>query len=155
MLGSSPVRCTLVNVDTAERFACQFNPESLTERNSVRYARLEPYALSHQVMHYLGTDNRKLTQLRFYVDRATSAAHDSDQFRRFLRAFTMPSASRGPACPPRLLLIWPQVLTLEGFVTELEFSYQQFASDGRVMVYTAQMTLEEARRRPHSAQEEH
>ncbi len=45
--------------------------------------------------------------------------------------------------PPRTLFIWPNVLTIETVLTDLEFQYKQFAADGKVQVYTATVTFEE------------
>ncbi|MDJ0766806.1 MAG: hypothetical protein QNJ97_27785, partial [Myxococcota bacterium] len=44
--------------------------------------------------------------------------------------------------PPRTLLIWPKVLTVETVLTNLEFQYRQFAADASVLVYTAGCNFE-------------
>ena len=38
-LAAQPPRCTLVNVETRERFECLLNPEGLSEKISVNYRR--------------------------------------------------------------------------------------------------------------------
>ena len=45
--------------------------------------------------------------------------------------------------PPRTLFIWPEVITVETVVTDVEFQYRQVAIDGRVLVYAATVTFEE------------
>ena len=45
--------------------------------------------------------------------------------------------------PPRVLFIWPEVVTVECVVASVEFQYKQLAVDGRVLVYTATVTFEE------------
>ena len=45
--------------------------------------------------------------------------------------------------PPRVLFVWPEVLTVEAVVTDVEFQYRQVAVDGTVLVYAATVTFEE------------
>jgi hypothetical protein len=45
--------------------------------------------------------------------------------------------------PPRVLFVWPGVLTLESVLASVEFHYKQFANDGSVLVYTAVVGCEE------------
>ena len=45
--------------------------------------------------------------------------------------------------PPRTLFIWPEVITVETVVTDVECQYRQVAIDGRVLVYAATVTFEE------------
>jgi hypothetical protein len=42
-----------------------------------------------------------------------------------------------------VLLLWPNVLTIETVVTDLEFQYRVFGSDGSALVYTATCGFEE------------
>ena len=45
--------------------------------------------------------------------------------------------------PPRVLFIWPEVLTVEAVIGSVEFRYKQLAVDGTVLVYSADVTFEE------------
>ena len=56
-----------------------------------------------------------------------------------------PSGTEGvvDTAPPRTLFIWPEVITVETVVTDVEFQYRQVAIDGRVLVYAATVTFEE------------
>lgn len=147
-----PARCHLVNVATGESIECLLNPKGFTEKVQVQWNRISVPGLSYQPLQYQSTGNREVRDLEFYLDRFYAAEQPGDGdilgFRRFLRTLTLPVPGQFPAAPPRTLLVWPQVLTLEGVVTELTFSYQQFASDGSVLVYTAQVALDEACGRP-------
>ena len=88
-----------------------------------------------------------------YVDAAArffAAAGESSvellDFRAFLRALTVPpEGTEGvPAtAPPRVLFIWPEVVTVECVVASVEFQYKQLAVDGTVLVYTATVGFEE------------
>jgi hypothetical protein len=140
----------LVNVTTAESMECLLNPTQLSERVQVNWNRLQVPGLSHQVLQYQGTGNRQLSSVEFYLDKLFAAEQPGDteilEFRRFLRALTVaPRGTEGvPAtAPPRVLVVWPNVLTIETVLTDLEFEYRSFGADGRVLVYTATCSFEE------------
>jgi hypothetical protein len=144
-----PPRCTIVNVATAEAMECLFNPTQLTEKLQVAWNRLVVPGLSHQVLQYQSTGNRQLAGVEFYLDRRFAAAQpghpDVREFRNFLRALTVPPAALGPAAaaPPRVLVVWPGLLTMESIVTDVEFQFRQFAADGSALVFAATCTFEE------------
>ena len=145
-----PPRCVLVNVTSGESMECLFNPTQLTEKVQVNWSRLAVPGLSHQVLQFQSTANRSLAGVEFYLDRffATEQPGEPDimEFRSFIRALTVPpSGTEGvvDTAPPRTLFIWPEVLTVETVVTDVEFQYRQVAIDGRVLVYAATVTFEE------------
>ncbi|MEP0841231.1 MAG: peptidoglycan-binding protein [Phycisphaerae bacterium] len=145
-----PPRCFLVNVITAESMDCLFNPTQLAEKVQVNWNRLQVPGLSHQVLQFQGTGNRQLSSVEFYLDKVFAAEQPGDtdvmEFRRFLRALTVPpEGTEGvPAtAPPRVLFIWPGVLSIETVLTDVEFQYRQFGSDGAVLVYAATCNFEE------------
>ena len=145
-----PPRCVLVNVETGESMECLFNPTQLSEKVQVNWNRLAVPGLSHQVLQFQSTANRSLAGVEFYLDRffATEQPGEPDimEFRSFVRALTVPpSGTEGvvDTAPPRTLFIWPEVITVETVVTDVEFQYRQVAIDGRVLVYAATVTFEE------------
>jgi len=145
-----PPRCLLVNVTTGESMECLFNPTQLTEKVQVNWNRLAVPGLSHQVLQFQSTGNRQISGVEFYLDRffATEQPGEPDilDFRAFLRALTVPpEGTEGvvDTAPPRTLLIWPDVITVETVVTDVEFQYRQVAVDGTVLVYAATVTFEE------------
>ncbi|MCG8420107.1 MAG: peptidoglycan-binding protein [Proteobacteria bacterium] len=145
-----PPRCMLVNVVTSESMECLFNPTQLTEKVQVNWNRLTVPGLSHQVLQFQSTGNRQLAGMEFYLDRFFASEQpgnpDISAFRRFLRALTVPpDGTEGvvDTAPPRTLLLWPQVMTVETVLTSIEFQYRQFARDGSVLVYAAIAQFEE------------
>lgn len=140
-------RCTLVNVETQERFECLLNPEGLTERISVQYRKHVIPGLGHQPLQYESTGNRQVPSLEFVLDQRlapTDRGADSLlRFRSFLLALTQPVTPQIPSAPPRVLVIWPQVLTLEGVLSDVEFRYQALTEDGSVLAYVATCSFEE------------
>jgi hypothetical protein len=145
-----PPRCVLVNVTSGEPLECLFNPTQLTEKVQVNWSRLAVPGLSHQVLQFQSTSNRQLAGVEFYVDRffATEQPGEPDvlDFRAFIRSLTVPPAGTEgvvDTAPPRTLFIWPEVVTIETVVTDVEFQYRQLGVDGRVLVYAATVTFEE------------
>jgi hypothetical protein len=145
-----PPRCVLVNVTSGESLECLFNPTQLTEKVQVNWSRLAVPGLSHQVLQFQSTSNRQLAGVEFYVDRffATEQPGEPDvlDFRAFIRSLTVPPAGTEgvvDTAPPRTLFIWPEVVTIETVVTDVEFQYRQLGVDGRVLVYAATVTFEE------------
>ncbi|WP_434345734.1 peptidoglycan-binding protein [Myxococcus virescens] len=145
-----PPRCVLVNVLTGEAMECLFNPTQLVEKLQVNWNRLAVPGLSHQVLQFQSTSNRQLAGVEFYLDTffAMQQADTSNimAFRAFLRALTVPPAGTAgvlATAPPRVLVLWPGVLTVECVVASVELNYRQLAVDGRILVYTATVTFEE------------
>ena len=145
-----PPRCLLVNVTTGESMECLFNPTQLSEKVQVNYNRLAVPGLSHQVLQFQSTGNRQIAGVEFYLDRFFAAEQPGDvdilDFRAFLRALTVPpEGTEGvvDTAPPRTLLVWPGVITIETVVTGVEFQYRQVAVDGTVLVYAATVSFEE------------
>lgn len=145
-----PPRCLLVNVTTGKSLECLLNPTQLSEKLQVNWNRLTVPGLSHQVLQFQSTGNRQLSGVEFYLDRFFAAEQPGDvnvlDFRAFLRALTVPpEGTEGvPAtAPPRVLFLWPGVLTVECVIASVEFLYRQLGADGSVLVYTASVTFEE------------
>ncbi|MER2566419.1 MAG: peptidoglycan-binding protein [Myxococcaceae bacterium] len=145
-----PPRCVLVNVSTGESMTCLFNPTQLTEKLQVNWNRQVVPGLSHQVLQFQSTSNRQLTGVEFYLDRFFATEQPGDpnilEFRAFLRALTVPPAGTEgvlATAPPRVLVVWPNVLTIECVVASIDFQYRQLAVDSSVLVYAASVTFEE------------
>ena len=145
-----PPRCVLVNVVTGETMECLFNPTQLSEKVQVNWNRLAVPGMSHQVLQYQSTGNRKLSGVEFYLDRFFASEQPGDvdilAFRGFLRALTVPlqgTSSVAGTAPPRTLFIWPNVVTIETVLTSLEFQYRQMGVNGSVLVYAATVNFEE------------
>lgn len=129
---------------------CLFNPAQLTEKVQVGYNRLAVPGLSHQVLQYAGTGNRRFEGVEFYLDRFFASeepqAPDILEFRNFVRALTVPPEAAQTvlsSAPPRVLVLWPGVLSVEAVVTDAEFQFRQFGVEGRVLVYAVLMSFEE------------
>ena len=143
-------RCLLVNVISGESMECLFNPTQISEKLQVNWNRLSVPGLSHQVLQFQSTGNRQLSGVEFYLDRFFASEQpgspDIMEFRAFIRSLTVPpEGTEGvvDTAPPRTLFIWPEVVTVETEVTDVEFQYRQIAVDGTVLVYAATVSFEE------------
>ena len=94
--------------------------------------------------------DRQLAGVEFYLDRFFAAEQPGDvdimEFRAFVRALTVPpEGTEGvpETAPPRTLFIWPEVITVETVVADVEFQYRQVSVEGEVLVYVATVTFEE------------
>jgi hypothetical protein len=136
-----PPRCVLVNVTSGESIECLFNPTQLSEKLQVNWNRLAVPGLSHQVLQFQSTANRQLSGVEFYLDRFFAAEQPGDVF----GALGPPEGTEDVAAtaPPRVLFIWPEVVTVECVVASVEFTYKQLAVDNTVLVYSASVTFEE------------
>lgn len=55
-----PPKAALSNMETGEVMRFQFNPPELVEEISANWARLSPIGLSHQILHYISTNNHRM-----------------------------------------------------------------------------------------------
>jgi len=55
-----PPKAALANVESGETLRFQFNPPELVEELSANWARLNPVGLSHQILHFINTNNHRL-----------------------------------------------------------------------------------------------
>ncbi len=143
---------TLVNMVTGVARTVQFNPAELEETIGVNYARLVVPGLSHTRKHFVNTDDVKFSFELFShcldsgdTKLANMLAIRED--RRFLYALTHPwradGIKRGGA--PRVLFIWPHLISLTCVVTSLTFKYTLFNKTGAPAAWNARVQLEQIR----------
>ena len=155
-----PARMSLTNLDTGEGFFCQFNPTQWEEQVGVNWNRQNVPGLSHQPLQYGFTENMKVSLDLFARGEAPgevnqSAVKDKDvkglagilDFRKFLMSLVYPrqSSTVGGAGPPRILLVWPNVLTLNVIATSYKVQHSRFNIQGTTVEYVATMGFEELR----------
>lgn len=148
---ANPAKVHLVNVTTGEGIDVLINPTQLQQAVSVNYARQQVPGMSHQPLQYISTGNRVVGPVQFQMDRLVAeATQDSPEildFQQFIEALTVPAAGTGgPADtrPPRVLIVWPGVMTVEAVVTSADFLFIDFGEDASALAYVANVTFEEA-----------
>lgn len=71
-----PPKAAIANINTGEVFRFQFNPPELVEEIEVNWARLNPIGLSHQILHYVNTNNHKFP-LTIYLSDVVQAIQEA------------------------------------------------------------------------------
>lgn len=152
--GARMPRVTFANISTGESIELPFVPAELNEEISVEYARQKVVGMSHSILQYSGTENHKFSGLEFAfvgtpVDEIIPTRQDiSLDQRKFLMSLCYPSiAAQGVRTggPPRVLFIWPQLVSMTCKLANLKIKHSKFDTRGRPMVFTATMDLEEIR----------
>lgn len=67
-LYAEPPKAAIANIQTGEVFRFQFNPPELIEQIEVNWARLNPVGLSHQILHYINTNNHQFPLVIYLSD---------------------------------------------------------------------------------------
>jgi hypothetical protein len=143
-------RMVLVNMVTGDARTPQFNPSEFEEKLGATYADLQVPGLSHKVQHFINTENVKYSfDLMYHCldgsgpDGLAAILED----RKFLYALVHPwradGIKRGGA--PRVLFIWPKLISLTCVVKSLSFKYTMFNLEGSPIAYNAKVELEEIR----------
>lgn len=143
-------RMVLVNMVTGEARTPQFNPSEFEEKLGTIYAKLTVPGLSHEVQHFINTVNTTYTFELFFhcLDGSGPAGLEAILAdRRFLHALTHPrrggGIERGGA--PRVLFIWPKLISLTCRMADLTFTYTMFNSEGAPTAFKVKVVLEEIR----------
>jgi hypothetical protein len=143
-----PQRMYFVDLRTAETMEALFNPSELEESLEVLYNELGVPGLSHSPLQYSGTGNHKFGfELYAVGDGATQRAQIED-FRRFLLSLCYPAAAADSVltgAPPRVLFVWPELVSLQARILGVTFKHQRFALDGGTTRYVATLKVSEIR----------
>jgi hypothetical protein len=144
----TPRRMTLVNLDNAETKEVMFNPDELEESFQVNWTRRQVPGLPHEPLQYSNTGNLTTTLNLYCISRDEDQV-ESDDFKRFIISLGYPRStadSIATGAPPRVLLIWPQHLSIQCVVNgNVSFKTTAFSIDGRALRWSASVPFEEIR----------
>lgn len=145
-----PVPVTLANLRTTEVLEAHLNPESLAESIGVNWEDLDVLGLSHKVLNYANTDNLKIELELFFrvYHNGQNRLAQMDDAKRFLYALTVPSQGAGDVrggAPPRVLVVWPETLSLACVVEGIDFNSTHFGLGGHVYHSSAKLKFKEIR----------
>jgi hypothetical protein len=142
-------RITFVNLSNGEEMEMATVPETLNESINPRWNDLEVLGMSHQPSQYALTENYKIEGFR--IPHISTSPKDSEKHhdaRRFLMSLCYPSEfadSVDRSAPPRTLLIWPAMLSVEFTIRSLKFEHRRFNINGLSVDFVATMDLHEIR----------
>lgn len=143
-MAQSVARGWLYNEATDEKLAFQFNPE-IQDTKGTSYERHKVPGLSHPVMQFVAGDSR---QLRFRLELSAVADPKRDLWRdvTWLRALQYPVWGEGvlKSAPPRVVLVFGQLLSVRGVMTNVDVLYQQWDRDlGKLQLASVALDMEE------------
>jgi hypothetical protein len=147
--GARPDPMSLTNIKTGETIEPNFNPTEFEEEYGATYARQTVVGLGHQVLQFINTNNAKFdVELPFSaVDGGRAELARIARARIFLIAACHPvranSILSGGA--PRILFVWPNLLSLTCVLTNLKIKHTKFNRSGATVYFMASVTLEEIR----------
>lgn len=152
---SNPPKGMLVNLVTNERFKFPFNPTILEETVEARFARISVPGLSHQRLQYSGTSNKKIPLELFLSQMAIDMKRNqvgqepfvATTIKNFLESLIYPQGGDSvQSGTPRVLFIWPRMITMVARVMKIQFLHRQFSvNTGATTILVAKLDLEEDR----------
>lgn len=141
------VKVTLVNLRTMEEQPVLANPTELETAIDVGWNNLIVPGLSHEPMQYKNTGNVGFT-LTLECSEFDFDSIVLDDHERFLTSLCYPEYDANSileGAPPRVLVVWPKVLSMQIVVMSLRIKRTQFASDGRALRFVATVAVAEIR----------
>lgn len=138
-------RLTMTNMATAESVTFQFNPEEVAGQLEARYSRKNVQGFSHQPLQYGGTGNRKFSFALFFLSFGSAETARNISAKNFLESLLYVSATqRSPsAAPPKVLLSWPNFISMTVKITTISDRYFRFDRDGKPVGFEWQISVEE------------
>jgi len=141
----------LVDMAGGDEFEVPFNPNSLSTAFVAKYTSLLPVGHTSNTLHYEGTESPAIPlELLLWLkavegEPGSGFLRDIQEIQRFLMSLMYPvefAATVHSNAPPRVLVIWPNELSVVARVTSLKIDRVQFRNtDLRSMVSRASMTI--------------
>jgi len=141
-------KMTISNLETNETLRVLFNPERLEEEIQVSWSKLTVPGLSHQPLQFGYTGNESFSVELFWRAMTPADLELMRQQRRFLKSLCFPKGGAetiAGGAPPRILFVWPRMLSLTCIVTAVRFSHEFFNRYGQARVSRATLAIEEIR----------
>lgn len=129
-----------------------FNPSEMRETIKAIWSEIPIPGMSHKRLQYHLTENVPFQfDLHFDALQMTGASTyrglegpaGVSQARRFLQSLCF--ARSGEQAPPRVLFFWPNFLSITCVVTQEDWRYTMFQTDGTPRRFTCSMLLKEIR----------
>lgn len=150
-LNREPPKMSLTNVlDPRDTIFPQYNPEVLNEELRAQWERIVIPGLSHQRMNYVSTSNHKFKFTLKYdaTGRSKEQRELFEDHRRWIHAHFHPrggSDSILGGSAPRLLFIWPTLVSMTGVLDGASIKLKRFNSELQLVAWEASLELAEIR----------
>lgn len=149
----TPRKMSLADISNGDFIEAQYNPVKLKRKIQVVWNKLKVLGHSHEPLQYSNTSNVSFAfDLAFscWDDRASPVqmAKIIDNAQRFLQSLCY--SKRGgqdivSGAPPRVLFVWPKLVSLTARIEEIEIEDTDFNVEGASIRFTASIKLEEIR----------
>lgn len=146
----NPVRVTIANLRTGETQPVMTNPEQIELVIDVGWNELEVPGQSHVPLQFKNVSNTTFP-LDLYCSEYMDAGklNSLDDHSRFLQSLCYPDYDANnvlEGAPPRILVIWPNVLSMTVVIRSLGIKYTHFSiEDGHPTRFTAAVKVSEIR----------
>ena len=146
-MSRAPVRVVLADMGSlATNIKCAANPQTLQVSVRATYGKLAPVGWSQQIVQYGSTESVAMPiELYFSAQQIWRFKDHSvvniDQGVDFLASFLQPKGEG--LAPPRLLLIWPKMVTIVLGVEEFQVTHSQFYRSLQASIATVTMQATE------------
>lgn len=144
----SPPKMTITNIATNETYTAQFNPTTFEEEIQANWAKLTVPGLSHQPLQFAHTGNETFTFNLFWRAGTPSELNQMRTDRRFLKSLCYPKGSAetvAGGAPPRVLFVWPRMLSMTGVVNAVRLSHEEFNRYAQARVTRGTVQIQEIR----------
>lgn len=154
-------RVRFVNIRSGEGITAQFNPTEFEEGLEAQYNRQQVLGLSHQVLQFIGTGNHHFTMELFWNRGVTPEVREEDlanigiseiselaEAKAFFESLMYPTGgatSITSGAPPRVLVVWPGVLSMTCVLMAMNTTNERFNSRGETVEATMSLQFEEIR----------
>ncbi len=139
---------TLTRLTDGETLASQFLPAEFETTLEVEYVKLKVPGLSHAPQQYVQTGNQGFDLELVYRTREADDAEWIAQARNFCQSLCYPRAGADSiitGAPSRVLVVWPNFLSLTCIVTKVQEKHSAFSREGFPVRSVFRLTLEEIR----------
>ncbi len=145
-----PDRMTFGNLSNGRTLEAFFNPTEFEENVKPEYAKIKTLGNSHEIHQYQGTTSHGFSfDMSFSAFDDQGARLDDVAFaRKFLLSLCYSSRSAktiSQGTPPRVLFVWPSVVSISSLIQSVRIKNTDFAKNGRITRFTATVSLDEVR----------
>ena len=153
MIQTTPVKMTIIDIDdpgkqddgSLDRITVQFNPQSFSRSIKAVYVEHEVLGGSFAPQEYVRTENQLINISLQYEAQISGQLDQLEQAERFIESFMYPpqATSFVTNAPDRMLLVWPNTLSLRCRLHTVVFNHNRFNRLGNTVGMKIDMTLKE------------
>lgn len=154
MLQVKPEKLLIVDIDrdTEEdrgdigQIEAQYNPTSFDRSIEAIYEEHAVLGQSHAPHEWLRTSNQLINLSLVYHSHTRSELDDAEKAVRFIESFLYPPETDNflQNAPSRMLVVWPQTMSLRCRLHKMKVSHTQFNKNGSTVSMRIDMSLKEA-----------